>query len=53
MSVLNRFQPYIPQETHDTIKNFKYQGGDLSYLYTYFYQPICDQLLKITPVWLA
>lgn len=40
---------YISKEGEDSIKAFKYQGGNLSISYNHVWSPIAELMLKFTP----
>ena len=48
-----KFSPYIKKEEEENVKNYKYQGGDLSILYTYCIGPLCNWLVNFLPKTLA
>lgn len=45
--------PYIPKKNYVAITKFKYAGDDRSYLYLYFFSPLCDRFAELLPETLA
>jgi ethanolaminephosphotransferase len=44
---------FISKEGEMHIKNFKYQGGNLSLSYNYLWSPIAEKILEYTPITIA
>lgn len=46
---MSYYRPYIPEEWHHNIINYKYSGTDNSILYRYFLSPVCNKLVLYFP----
>lgn len=44
---------YFTDQEAENMKNYKLRGADFGLVYTYFYSPLADQLIKKTPTWVA
>jgi hypothetical protein len=47
------FTPYIPEEWHNNIRNYKYRGADHSIFYTWVTNPLCNTIVEYLPKTLA
>lgn len=46
------FQPYLPSDAVERLKSYKYEGKDKSYIYNYFWKPLCERTVEMLPFWL-
>jgi len=45
---------YVPPESENNLKTYKYVGGDDSYLYSYLFSPLANFCVNyLVPEWLA
>lgn len=44
---------YIPPESEDNLKTYKYAAEDHSLLYNYFFSPLANACVRFVPAWLA
>ena len=44
---------YFTDKEAENMKNYKSRGADFGLVYTYFYSPLADQLIRMTPTWVA
>jgi hypothetical protein len=48
------FTPYIEEEEwKENIKKYKYRGNDKSIFYRYVTSPLCNELVKYVPNYIA
>ncbi len=47
------FAPYLPPDAADRLNRYKYAGEDHSYVYSYFWKPLCAWLVEKIPMWVA
>jgi hypothetical protein len=46
-------KPYVPEEAHSNLKNYKYSGGDSSFSYNYFWSPLAEWSMQFIPMSMA
>ena len=44
---------YLPEDAEVRLKEYEYSGEDRSYIYKYFWRPLCRSLVTKIPMWVA
>lgn len=44
---------YLPPDARDRLLRYEYHGVDNSYVYRFFWRPLCRRVVEWLPVWLA
>lgn len=45
------YTPYLDEEAKESVRNFKYRGGDIGFFYKIFWSPVSAWIVERIPEW--